>query len=57
MSDLCSRGQFYEKHLKFIKLNEHYVPFTKKNMTYLRKVSATAFRLNNIHFVIMPSND
>jgi alpha-1,3-mannosyl-glycoprotein beta-1,2-N-acetylglucosaminyltransferase len=32
-----SNGLFYEKHLKFIKLNEEFVPFTQKNLTYLLK--------------------
>ncbi|KAG8227563.1 hypothetical protein J437_LFUL000663 [Ladona fulva] len=32
-----SNGLFYEKHLKFIKLNEKFVPFTKQNLTNLLK--------------------
>lgn len=32
------RGLFFEKHLKFIKLNDKFVPFTKKDLTYLQKV-------------------
>ncbi|KAG7199870.1 hypothetical protein KM043_014319 [Ampulex compressa] len=32
-----SNGLFYERHLKFIKLNEKYVQFTKMNLTYLLK--------------------
>lgn len=32
-----SNGLFYEKHLKYIYLNNIYVPFTKKNLTYLIK--------------------
>lgn len=32
-----SNGLFFEKHLKFIKLNEEFVPFSKKNLTYLQK--------------------
>lgn len=32
-----SNGLFYEKHLKYIKLNEDFVPFTKMNLTYLLK--------------------
>jgi alpha-1,3-mannosyl-glycoprotein beta-1,2-N-acetylglucosaminyltransferase len=32
-----SNGLFFEKHLKFIKLNDQFVPFTKRNMTYLLK--------------------
>lgn len=32
-----SNGLFYEKHLKYIKLNERFVPFTKQNLSYLLK--------------------
>lgn len=32
-----SNGLFFEKHLKYIHLNEKYVPFTKLNLTYLLK--------------------
>lgn len=32
-----SNGLFYEKHLKFIKLNDKFVPFTKKDHSYLKK--------------------
>lgn len=32
-----SNGLFFEKHLKYIKLNEEYVAFTKMNLTYLLK--------------------
>ncbi|KAL4216609.1 mannosyl (alpha-1 3-)-glycoprotein beta-1 [Mactra antiquata] len=32
-----SKGLFFEKHLKFIKLNDKYVPFTKKDLSYLVK--------------------
>lgn len=32
-----SKGQFFEKHLKYIKLNTVYVPFTKKDLSYLLK--------------------
>lgn len=31
-------GLFFEKHLKYIKLNEQFVPFTKMNLSYLLKV-------------------
>lgn len=34
-----SNGLFFEKHLKYIKLNEVFVPFTKMNLSYLTKVS------------------
>ncbi|CAI9732939.1 alpha-1,3-mannosyl-glycoprotein 2-beta-N-acetylglucosaminyltransferase-like isoform X2 [Octopus vulgaris] len=30
-----SKGQFFDKHLKFIKLNQQFVPFTKKDISYL----------------------
>ncbi|XP_053592885.1 alpha-1,3-mannosyl-glycoprotein 2-beta-N-acetylglucosaminyltransferase isoform X1 [Microplitis demolitor] len=32
-----SNGLFYEKHLKYIKLNDQFVPFTKMNLSYLLK--------------------
>ncbi|XP_015604303.1 alpha-1,3-mannosyl-glycoprotein 2-beta-N-acetylglucosaminyltransferase [Cephus cinctus] len=32
-----SNGLFFDKHLKFIKLNDQFVPFTKMNLTYLLK--------------------
>ncbi|XP_031332822.1 alpha-1,3-mannosyl-glycoprotein 2-beta-N-acetylglucosaminyltransferase [Photinus pyralis] len=32
-----SNGLFFEKHLKYIKLNEVFVPFTKMNLSYLMK--------------------
>lgn len=32
-----SNGLFYEKHLKYIKLNEQMVEFTKKDLSYLKK--------------------
>lgn len=32
-----SKGLFFDKHLKFIKLNENFVPFTKKDLSYLIK--------------------
>ncbi|CAH1116545.1 unnamed protein product [Phaedon cochleariae] len=32
-----SNGMFYEKHLKYIKLDEEFVPFTKMNLSYLLK--------------------
>ncbi|XP_064471603.1 alpha-1,3-mannosyl-glycoprotein 2-beta-N-acetylglucosaminyltransferase-like [Ornithodoros turicata] len=32
-----SNGLFYEKHLKFIQLNNKFVPFTKKDLSYLKK--------------------
>nr|CAD7397285.1 unnamed protein product [Timema poppensis] len=35
--ELASIGHFFEKHLKYIKLNEKFVPFTKLNLSYLLK--------------------
>lgn len=32
-----SKGQFYKKYLKFIKLNDQFVNFTAMNMSYLLK--------------------
>lgn len=32
-----SKGQYYENHLKYIKLNEKFVPFTSKDLSYLLK--------------------
>lgn len=31
-------GLFFEKHLRYIKLSEHFVSFTKMNLTHLLKV-------------------
>jgi len=35
---LCYSGTYYMNHLRFIKLNDHFVPFTSLNLTYLLKV-------------------
>ncbi|XP_059140549.1 alpha-1,3-mannosyl-glycoprotein 2-beta-N-acetylglucosaminyltransferase-like isoform X2 [Physella acuta] len=32
-----SKGLYYDKHLKFIKLNSEFVPFTKMDLSYLQK--------------------
>ncbi|XP_072020014.1 alpha-1,3-mannosyl-glycoprotein 2-beta-N-acetylglucosaminyltransferase-like [Amphiura filiformis] len=32
-----SKGQFFEQHLKYIKLNQEFVPFTKRDLSYLMK--------------------
>ncbi|XP_069490920.1 alpha-1,3-mannosyl-glycoprotein 2-beta-N-acetylglucosaminyltransferase isoform X2 [Ambystoma mexicanum] len=32
-----SHGQFFDQYLKFIKLNDHYVPFTEQDLSYLKK--------------------
>ena len=44
-----SNGMFYEKHLKFIKLNEQSVPFTKRNLTYLRKENYDLAFVNTVY--------
>ncbi|NXJ73029.1 MGAT1 acetylglucosaminyltransferase, partial [Rostratula benghalensis] len=32
-----SQGQFFDQYLKFIKLNDRFVPFTRLDLSYLRK--------------------
>lgn len=32
-----SHGQFFDQYLKFIKLNDRYVPFTEQDLSYLKK--------------------
>ncbi|XP_033105704.1 alpha-1,3-mannosyl-glycoprotein 2-beta-N-acetylglucosaminyltransferase-like [Anneissia japonica] len=32
-----SKGQFFEQHLKFIKLNTQFIPFTQVDLSYLKK--------------------
>ncbi|KFV12850.1 PREDICTED: alpha-1,3-mannosyl-glycoprotein 2-beta-N-acetylglucosaminyltransferase [Pterocles gutturalis] len=32
-----SHGQFFDQYLKFIKLNDRFVPFTQLNLSYLKK--------------------
>ncbi|KAK0175286.1 hypothetical protein PV327_009047 [Microctonus hyperodae] len=44
-----SNGQFYEKHLKFIKLNDQFVPFTKMNLTYLLKDNYDITFVNEVY--------
>ncbi|PRD28595.1 UNVERIFIED_CONTAM: Mgat1 [Trichonephila clavipes] len=48
-----SNGLFYEKHLKFIRLNDKAVPFTKIDLSYLKKVSFVEI---NFYPFDMPSN-
>ncbi len=36
-SEGCELGQFYDKYLRFIKLNSEFVPFTKMDLSYLEK--------------------
>uniref|UniRef100_A0A7G3AQE2 Alpha-1,3-mannosyl-glycoprotein 2-beta-N-acetylglucosaminyltransferase n=1 Tax=Lutzomyia longipalpis TaxID=7200 RepID=A0A7G3AQE2_LUTLO len=44
-----SNGLFFEKHLKYIKLSEKFVPFTKMNMTYLLKTNYDATFLKHVY--------
>lgn len=55
-----SHGQFYDQYLKFIKLNDRFVPFTKMDLSYLKKeryepaflrqvYSAPEIRLDELH--------
>lgn len=37
-----SNGQFFDKHLKFIRLNSRFVPFTRKDMSYLMRTAYDA---------------
>ena len=34
---VVSLGQFFDEHLKYIKLNDQFYPFTQRNLTYLLK--------------------
>lgn len=49
MNSFCS-GLFFDKHLKYIKLNEKKVEFTKMDLTYLLKVNM--IRLRNFYNII-----
>lgn len=46
---LLYSGLFFEKHLKFIKLNEKSVPFTKMNLTYLLKDNYDVSFMNEVY--------
>ncbi|ODM99224.1 Alpha-1,3-mannosyl-glycoprotein 2-beta-N-acetylglucosaminyltransferase, partial [Orchesella cincta] len=35
--DGVSHGTYYQNHLRFIKLNDHFVPFTSLDLSYLKK--------------------
>lgn len=35
------RGQFFDKHLKFIKLNHEFVPFRSRDLSHLMQVNCT----------------
>lgn len=38
-----SRGQYFDQHLKFIKLNTKAVPWTKKDLSFLKVVNIVKF--------------
>ncbi|KAL0102038.1 hypothetical protein PUN28_018529 [Cardiocondyla obscurior] len=44
-----SNGLFFEKHLKYIKLNEQFVPFTKMNLSYLLKNNYDIAFVNQVY--------
>ncbi|XP_058832901.1 alpha-1,3-mannosyl-glycoprotein 2-beta-N-acetylglucosaminyltransferase [Topomyia yanbarensis] len=44
-----SNGLFFDKHLKYIKLSEEYVTFTKMNLTYLHKSIYDDMFLNAVY--------
>ncbi|XP_012257569.2 alpha-1,3-mannosyl-glycoprotein 2-beta-N-acetylglucosaminyltransferase isoform X2 [Athalia rosae] len=44
-----SNGLFFEKHLRFIKLNDVFVPFTKMNLTYLLKDNYDMAFVNEVY--------
>ncbi|KYQ50176.1 Alpha-1,3-mannosyl-glycoprotein 2-beta-N-acetylglucosaminyltransferase [Trachymyrmex zeteki] len=44
-----SNGLFFEKHLKYIKLNEQFVPFTKMNLSYLLKDNYDIAFVNQVY--------
>lgn len=44
-----SNGMFYERHLKFIKLNTQFVHFTKMNLTYLLKDNYDISFVNDVY--------
>ncbi|XP_065332768.1 alpha-1,3-mannosyl-glycoprotein 2-beta-N-acetylglucosaminyltransferase isoform X1 [Cloeon dipterum] len=62
-----SNGLFFEKHLKYIKLNERFVPFTKMDLTYLMKdnydikfvqhvYNSTVVTINDLKNGLIPHN-
>uniref|UniRef100_A0A6B2EET9 Alpha-1,3-mannosyl-glycoprotein 2-beta-N-acetylglucosaminyltransferase n=1 Tax=Phlebotomus kandelakii TaxID=1109342 RepID=A0A6B2EET9_9DIPT len=44
-----SNGLFFEKHLKYIKLSEQFVPFSKMNLTYLLKSNYDVTFLKHVY--------
>ena len=44
-----SNGQFFDEHLKFIKLNDEFFPFTKSNLTFLLKEEYDPKFINTVY--------
>ncbi|XP_030826474.1 LOW QUALITY PROTEIN: alpha-1,3-mannosyl-glycoprotein 2-beta-N-acetylglucosaminyltransferase-like, partial [Camarhynchus parvulus] len=44
-----SHGQFYDQYLKFIKLNDRFVPFTQMDLSYLKKDRYEGFFLQQVY--------
>ena len=44
-----SRGQFFDEHLKYIKLNNEFYPFTERNLTYLMKDVYDPMFINTVY--------
>ncbi|NXW73804.1 MGAT1 acetylglucosaminyltransferase, partial [Hirundo rustica] len=44
-----SHGQFFDQYLKFIKLNDRFVPFTKLDLSYLKKDRYERFFLQQVY--------
>lgn len=44
-----SRGQFFDEHLKYIKLNDQFYPFTERNLTFLLKEEYDPRFINTVY--------
>ncbi|NWT77439.1 MGAT1 acetylglucosaminyltransferase, partial [Prunella himalayana] len=44
-----SHGQFFDQYLKFIKLNDRFVPFTQMDLSYLKKDEYERFFLQQVY--------
>ncbi|NXA67400.1 MGAT1 acetylglucosaminyltransferase, partial [Mohoua ochrocephala] len=44
-----SHGQFFDQYLKFIKLNDRFVPFTQLDLSYLKKDEYERFFLRQVY--------
>lgn len=44
-----SRGQYFDDHLKYIKLNDKFYPFTEKNLTFLIKQEYDPRFMNTVY--------